>query len=108
MKHIHWTYIGFLILFYSCNQDKRLSKEARYHKDREKLARYFTADTSGFISSMDPLTYILNLPLADLPQDKDLNKLIRIPPEVKGTVRITGHTVIKFTPEGSWENGNKF
>lgn len=77
-------------------------------KDRVILSQYFSAATAGYISSMEPLTYVLNVPLAELPEDKILQNLIKTDPEVAGKITLTSGTLLKFTPDTPWENDKNY
>lgn len=91
----------FLLLFLTLSCKKQANEQVAANIDEEKelLARYFDAATSGVISASEPFHYILKSPL---PADVDENALqdfIRLDPSVNGNVTISNRSVITFTPE---------
>jgi len=99
-------FFALLTLLFATQSCKKNTSSAlpNAEKDREVLSQYFSAATSGFISSAEPLTYVLNVPLVETPDDNILQNLIKIDPKVTGTTSITNNTILKFTPDQPWEN----
>ncbi len=95
--------LTFTTLFISCKKSNP-SILPDSDKDKEILSKYFSAATSGFISSAEPLTYVLNIPLVTVPDESILQSLISTDPKVSGKISITNNTILKFTPNTPWEN----
>ncbi len=96
-----------MIFMFSCKKslDDTLPQ---LEKDNKALGQYFSAATSGYISAAEPLTYVLNVPLASVPEEKVIQEIIVIEPNVKGKTTMINNTVIKFMPDDSWENDKSY
>jgi hypothetical protein len=88
-----------LLMLFSCKKTKIDEAAGNIDEEKEILSRYFDAATSGIVSSSEPLNYILKTPLSKNIEDKILQDVISLDPDVKGKVSLANGTVLTFTPE---------
>lgn len=95
------TPLLFLLLFlvFSCKKPANEQVAGNIDEERDMLAQYFDAATSGVISSSEPFHYILKSPLANEVDEKTIQDFVSLDPTVKGKVSISNRSVITFTPE---------
>jgi uncharacterized protein YfaS (alpha-2-macroglobulin family) len=100
-------FLIFLVLF-SCKKSKIDEAAGNIDEEKEILSRYFDAATSGIVSSSEPLNYILKTPLSKNIDDKILQEVISLDPDVKGKVSLANGTVLTFTPEKPMQHNTMY
>lgn len=108
MKTLIQGLMAILILNFHCQTSKNPATSLDPLADFEKLSPYFASATTGIISAADPLQYVLQVPLQQMPDSAQLQKVIKLRPAVKGVVSMPRSNTIRFTPEENFKPNTEY
>lgn len=99
MRHLKIVFLAWICLFtWECNKNSTDEGMMDAKLEADLLSEYFSAATTGFISSHDDLRYILAKSPDRKLSDEDLQKVITLSPATSGLVSLSDGNVLSFVP----------